>query len=450
MKPYLICIISLIMVACALVSCDEDVTPQPVDVLSEKMFGGSGHEAVNAMQETPDGGFIVCGSSDSDDVEGVVNHGGRDYYILKLNVHLEIEWQKMYGGTGHDSCRSILQPAGGGYLVGGTTRSTDIIGGESPIARNWFLKLDDSGNVEWEQMADYTEGNLFATDDGGYVFLDSRQNTRPEDPNYGSYDIYLLKLDSQFHPQWEKTYGTPDTEHAVLVQQTDDGGFIIGGRHIVGNWEENADFYLVKIDALGNVAWEKIHGGPETDWLFALEQTNDGGYVAAGYTRIFRMSNGVPFSQDWDAYVVKMDDKGNVAWTKTTGGSKDDQIFSICQTPDGGFIATGESMSTDIVDAPNIGGMNDYYVLRVDAHGNIRWQQMYGGAKTRYDWHCTPKNSLCLYIRVDSYEYSNQVLNTSDGGFVVAGNSDSGDIWGVTNNGEKDYYIIKLGNERLP
>jgi hypothetical protein len=198
-----------------------------------------------------------------------------------------------------------------------------------------------------------------------------------------------------------KTYGGTLNDYAFSVQQTSDGGYIVAVRTVsfgAGWW----DIFLIKTDAFGNVQWAKTYGGTSADWAFPVQQTSDGGYIVAGTTFSFGAGN-------YDAFLIKTDEFGNVQWAKTYGGTSADYAYSVQQTSDGGYIVAGETTS--------FGAGGDIFLIKTDASGNVQWAKTYGG--------------------IDS-DFASSVQQTSDGGYIVAGWTNTfGAGWG-------DIILIKI------
>jgi hypothetical protein len=198
---------------------------------------------------------------------------------------------------------------------------------------------------------------------------------------------------------WEKTYGGRGDDEAKSIQQTKDGGYIVAG----GN---SADVYVIKLDANGNKSWEKTYGGSDDDIANSIQQTKDGGYIVAGGTHSFGAGRG-------DVYVIKLDANGNKVWEKTYGRRGDDEAKSIQQTTDGGYIVAGYTKSFGA-------GGEDFYIIKLDANGNMVWEKTYGGSDD---------------------DGAHSIQQTSDGGYIVAGRTYSFGIEGF------DIYVIKMDAE---
>ncbi len=271
---------------------------------------------------------------------------------------------------------SVRQTSDGGYIVAGYT-------GSSSDYDIFLIKTDADGYIQWAKTYGGTDYDLAysvqQTSDGGYIVAGYTRSF-----GVGSSRPFLIKTDADGNVQWAKVYGGGTI--AYSVQQTSDGGYIVAGSNL-----------LIKTDANGDVQWAKAYPG-----LFALsvQQTSDGGYILAGYTGS---------SSDYNILLIKTDASGNVQWAKTYGGTGDDVAYSVQQTSDGGYIVAGYTRSFGV-------GSYDIFLIKTDANGNLQWAKTYGGA---------------------SWEYAYSVQQTSGGGYIVAGYTES---FGA---GSYDIFLIK-------
>ncbi|MGB4665366.1 MAG: T9SS type A sorting domain-containing protein [Bacteroidales bacterium] len=283
----------------------------------QKCLGGTAIDYANSIHHTSDGGFIVAGKTYSNDGDVSWNHGGfGDSWLVKLNSSGDIEWQKCLGGTDNDEAKSIQQTSDGGYIVASGTKSNDG---------------DVSGN-------------------------------------HGATDTWLVKLNSLGDILWQKCLGGTSDDYAYCIQQTSDGGFIVTGETgsndgDVSGYHEGGDFWVVKLNSSGDIEWQKCLGGTGWDWENSIQQTSDGGFIVAGST----------YSNDGDVlgnhgatdyWVVKLNSLGDILWQKCLGGTIDDRACSIQQTSDGGFIVTGFTYSND-GDVSGNHGYSDYWVVKL-------------------------------------------------------------------------------------
>ncbi len=294
-----------------------------------------------------------------------------------------IEWQNTIGGAFEDMLTVALQTADGGYILGGSSRS-DISGDKS----------EDS---------------------------------------QGSFDYWIVKTDAQGNIQWQQTIGGEEGDTLQALQQTSDGGYLLGGysrSNISGDKTENSqglsDYWIVKTDASGNIQWQQTIGGEANDRLRSIQQTADGGFILAGNSYSNISGDKTENCQgDYDYWIVKTDAQGDIQWQNTIGGSGIETAYHILPTSDGGFILAGSSHSNQSGDkTENSQGLSDYWIVKIDAQGTIQWQNTIGGSGT------------------DSAFYIQQ---TSDGGYIIGGSSDSGISGDKTENshGGIDYWIVK-------
>ena len=302
-----------------------------------RVYGGQGDD-FGASKRTSDGGYIIAGQTFS------FGAGGGDLLVMKLDSNGNIQWQKTYGGPGRDWAYDVEETQDGGYIVGGGTGSFGAGGWDM-----WILKLDSYGNVQWQKTyggwgvgidglnAEYVH-DLAKTSDGGYIVVGGTTSY-----GAGDRDIWVLKLDSQGNVQWQRTYGGPLWEWSHHVEQTQDGGYIIAGQTGTfglgfggGGW--GYDTWILKLDSHGNIQWQKTYGGWSMEWGAVIQQTSDGGYIIGGSTQSF--GSGAD-----DIWVIKLDSQGNIQWAKTYGGMGYELGGYIRQTQDGGYIVSGSTSS---------------------------------------------------------------------------------------------------------
>jgi hypothetical protein len=302
---------------------------------------------------------------------------------------------KTIGGSLTDVANSIIQSSDGGYAVAGYAESFGA-GGDI-----YVVKLDSSGNVQWTKTIGGSAwdgaSSIIQSSDGGYVVAGYTYSF-----GAGNGDFYVVKLDSSGNVIWTKTIGGSSYDFAYSIIQSSDGGYAVaGGTYSFG--AGSSDFYVVKLDSAGNVIWTKTIGGSNTDEAYSIVQSSDGGYVVAGRTRSFGAGYG------YDFYVVKLDSSGNVVWTKTIGGGDSDGANSVIQSSDGGYVVAGSTRS--FTEDVNI------YVVKLDANGNVVWTKTIGGS---------------------SNDVAFSIIQSSDGGYVVAGGTTS---FGA---GSADFYVVKM------
>ena len=341
----------------------------------QKCLGGSNDDWAYSIQQTSDSGFIVAGYTESSNGDVSGNHGDYDYWVVKLNSSGDILWQKCLGGTNVDQAFSIQQTSDGGFIVAGGTFSNDgDVSGNHGNSDYWVVKLNSSGTIEWQKCLGGTDGDyansIQQTSDGGFIVAgQTYSNDGDVSGNHGGSDAWVVKLNSSGTILWQKCLGgTVYGAIAYSIQQTSDGGFIVAGetRSYNGDVSGNhggIDYWVVKLDSLGDIEWQKCLGGTNNDYARSIKQTSDGGFIVAGFT----MSNDgdVSGNHGWnDAWVVKLNSSGDIEWQKCLGGTDYDDAKSIQQTSDGGFIVAGFTASND-GDVSGNQGNSDAWVVKL-------------------------------------------------------------------------------------
>nr|MBP9082667.1 hypothetical protein [Bacteroidia bacterium] len=415
----------------------------------QKSIGGNSSEYLYCVKQTADGGFIMGGMSESD-ISGDKtenSNGNWDFWIMKTDVDGNIQWQNTIGGTDFEQLATIQQTPDGGYIVGGFSDSnisgdkTDDSNGYSDF---WVLKLDNVGNIQWQKVIGGAGADQLAsvqqTTDGGYLLgglSDSDISGDKTENSYGLWDYWIVKIDNIGTIQWQKAIGGGNYDNLQSLQQTADGGYILGGyseSDISGNKTENsngaADYWIVKTDSLGNIQWQNTIGGSNYDELFSIYQTVDGGYVMGGRSLSDLSGDKTENSNgSYDYWMVKTDASGNIQWQHSIGGSGNDLLYCLKPTIDGGYIMGGFSASGISGDKSETSiGAHDFWVVKTNNIGTIQWQNTIGGSDEE--------------ILID-------ILETTDGGFMLAGSSDSESSGDMTdfNNGADDFCIVKLTNK---
>jgi len=398
----------------------------------QRCLGGTNTDIAQSIQQTSDGGFIVAGGTESNDGDVSGNHGAYDYWVVKLNSSGDIEWQKCLGGTDWDKAYSIQQTSDGGFIVSGYIGSNDgDVSGNHGYDDAWVVKLNSSGDIEWQKCLGGTD-NDFAnsiqqSNDGGFIVAGFKESNESDmSGNHGAIDALVVKLNSSGDIEWQKCLGGTDYDSAHSIQQISDGGFIVAGRTRSNNGDVSGnhgacDAWVVKLNSSGDIEWQKCLGGTDNDYANSIQQTSDGGFIVAGGTHSNDGDVSGNHGRD-DAWVVKLNSTGDIEWQKCLGGTDNDFANSIQQSSDGGFIVAGETKSND-GDVSGNHGVYDYWVVKLNSSGDIEWQKCLGGT---------------------DYDYAYSIHQTSDGGFIVAGNtaSNDGDVSG--NHGASDAWVVKL------
>jgi hypothetical protein len=372
------------LIFATLLSIIAAISPLHAQITFERWYGGSGRDYGRSVAQTFDGGYIITGETSS--------YGGTyDVYLIRTNADGDTTWTRTYGGSGTDYGYSVIQTSDAGFAVAGSYLNEGYFD-------VYLIKTDSLGDTSWTRTYggsahDYGS-SVSQTTDGGYIITGYSEH----EPYF--HHVYIVKTDSLGNTSWTKTYGGVYDERAYAVEQTSDGGYIIAGE--TSSYGAGAyDVYLLKTDSLGDTCWTRTYGGTDYDRGHAVKQTLDGGYIIAGNTTSFGAGLG-------DVYLIKVDSLGNTGWTKTYGGTDSDGAESIARTSDGGYIITG--FTSYAIDSC------DVYLIKTDSIGDTAWTRTYGGT---------------------GWEWGDAVAQTQDGGYIIAGNTDS---YGA---GLNDVYLIK-------
>ncbi len=288
-----------------------------------RTYGGASADAANSANATADGGYIIVGYTSS------FGAGGKDAWVLKLDASGSVLWQKTYGGPGDEVANSVRRSADGGYVVtGGVWASPGVPGS----ADAWVMKLDGAGDVIWQKTFEGSGADVAnsvkPTADGGFVVAGTRSD-----------HAWVLRLDADGNALWQRTYGGVGYDAALDAQPTSDGGYIVAGYTLSYVALGSTAPWVLKLDADGNVVWQKLYEvSYPANGARSVQQTNDGGYIVAGYTNAYYWFAGESFGDVW---VLKLDAAGNVAWQRTYGVNSREEAYSVHLTPDGGYVVAG-------------------------------------------------------------------------------------------------------------
>lgn len=349
----------------------------------DKSLGGTDQDYGTDIAKTPDGGYIMTGYSYSNDGDVDGHNGYQDYWVVKTNALAEIEWQVALGGTGIDRAQSVNPTSDGGYVVAGFANSSDGM---------------------------LTEA-------------------------HGMHDFWIVKLDGDGQPEWQRAVGSSGQDMAYCVQEAQDGGYIAIGTtemmdgDVTGN-NGSSDVWVVKLDANGMLEWEQNYGGGGMDEGFYITPLENGDYVAIGTTSSIDgdISENNGFRDYW---VIRLDANGTLLWEKTYGGTMQEiEARTILETSDHGFIFGGSSESDDSL-VTGAHGDYDFWVVKTDSLGEVEWERAYGGSAA---------------------DYLNDLIQTDDGGYLLIGDtkSDDGDVTGLlvaSWDTFEDYWVVKLSAE---
>ena len=482
--------IFILLSGMCLLQCKAQVTSE---VLWQRCIGGSEVEQGTHLEATSDGGFICTGWSPSADGDALGSHGGNDILATKLNADGTIQWRRVLGGSSQELGASCIEASDGTIMIAGNTFSNDgDVTGNHGAEDLWVVKLSPLGTIIWQHTYGGSYGEYGAqiqqTADGGFVLY---CNTNSSDgdvvgfhPGTTEEDCWVIKIDAAGLLVWSRAVGGSGHDNAGRLIQTADGGFLVSLSYTesndgdVTNYHGNADCWLVKLNASGSIEWSRTVGGSQGEGGLSVLELSNGELMLLAYTASsdgdIALNHG-----GYDVLLAKISSNGQLLWERTYGGTLDDGCYSFLPTADGGFLLAGYSNSSD-GDVSNNAGEQDAWVLKVDAGGTLVWQRSFGGSMT--DWAFLFELNNGGYL-LTGHTYSNDgdiqgnhgdrdlwfaklddngdlswqrclggsaedwayvQAQTSDGGFVAAGYTDSnnGDVSG--NHGLRDMWVVKL------
>lgn len=460
-------ILTLLLLTAVVISCSDDDTPTPdegtdtedtttdtntdtetasITLEFTRVYGGSEDDTFHDVAATSDGGFIALGYSQS--IDGDITDNGNQvnmYWLVKTDSEGNIQWSKTYGGSDDDRGEEVIQTSDGGYAMVGYSRSSDgDVSTNEGFQDHWVVKLDAQGEIQWQKSFGFPGSDqafsIIQTTDGGYFtsgFLDvtasggdgndftSSETDDTRAVQHGVGEFWGHKLDANGNKEWRRYFGGTNNDRAYATVQADDGGILMIGASEsndfdISNPNGSYDFWAVRLDASGNLVWERSFGGSEIDIAFAATKTADGNYIIAGDTRS-NDGDVTEFNGNADVWVIKINDQGALLWEKTLGGTNFDSARAVVATSNG-IAITGSSRSNDI-DVTSNSGQNDIWIALLDNDGNLQDQRSIGG---------------------DGIDFGLGIAANNQGDIIVAGETQSNTGELTSSNGSLDAVLIKI------
>lgn len=405
----------------------------------QRNIGTNYRDGVFAIQQTNDGGYITTGFDSS-----FLALPGFVARVVKLNLDGTTQWERsLRVDSFYTSAQSIVQTNDGGYIIGGIAGVT-LPGGQA-LSDALIIKLNSAGDTVWtKRMGGSSNEAVYSarqTADDGYICAGYAKSTDGDvvGNHSSNYDVWVIKLDNAGTVEWKKCYGGSEWDEARCIRQTSDGGYIISGltRSIDGDvtgyhgGNDVYDAWLLKINAAGVIEWQKCYGGTGWDEAWSVQQTMDGGYVATGNSE---STNGDVTGNhgSFDIWVVKLNPLGNIEWQNCYGGSSYDVGYVVKQTSDSGYVVSGAASSLD-GDVNGIHGVGfvlpDCWVIKLSATGVLQWQKCLGGTQS---------------------EAAFDICQTTDGGYFIGGSTSSTDGDVTVGYVPEDSWVVKLGPLPVP
>ena len=278
--------------------------------------------------------------------------------------------------------------------------------------------------------------SVVSTPDGGFAVLGYTQSMDGDILNKSneSFNYWLVKFDASGNQQWQKNYGGSNDDIGQCIIATNDGGYAILGssKSSDGDASSNAgynDFWVLKLTSTGEILWEKSFGYSGADNAFSIAQTTDGGYILSGVLDV-TASNGEGNNRlmqrhaGGDYWILKLSPSGDMLWSRYFGGTFTDTAYDAIESSDGSILVVGSSDSND-TDVNNNKGSYDFWVLKLSAHGELMWEKSYGGSEI---------------------DEARAISKTSDGNFIIVGDTRSNDQDVSQNNGAADIWVLKINS----
>ncbi|MFZ2499868.1 MAG: hypothetical protein ACP5N0_13000 [Methanosarcina sp.] len=313
-----------------------------------RTFGGSAHDCTYSVHEITDGGYILAGYLEA---SGKIDERDSDAWLIKTDSNGTEKWNKTFGGINHDSARSFKETNDRGYIIAGDTNSFGAGASDA-----WLIKTDSNGTEEWNKtFGGISEDHAFSVNEsrnGGYIIAGYTNSSDPDGA-----DAWLIKTDPNGTEEWNRTFGGTSSDYAYSVKELDDGGYIIGG-YTESFGAGKADAWIIKTDSNGTEEWNRTFGGPNIDYSYFVQKTENGGFVLAGGTQ--------PTSdyKDTQTLLIKTDSNGTEEWNMIFGGEDTDFRTFVQENRDGEYILIGGTYSYGMV--------SDAWLIKVGSDKNVK------------------------------------------------------------------------------
>ncbi len=419
-----------------------------LSIVASKTFGGSLDEKIGSVVKTSDGGMIVVGHTNSSDGDINKQYDQIDIWIIKIDSQGNKVWSKTIGGSKNDYGTSIIATNDGNFIISGYTESFDgIVPSNFGLHDFLVVKINSSGDVIWSKNYGFSGHDhahkIIQTSDGGYFVVGFSEYSGIEGSGgtqnngegheighkgvlHGSGEFIGVKIDSQGEFMWYRYFGGTQNDRVNDVVEANDGGFLMVGFSESSDFDINDnkgsyDFWVVKLQSNGSLAWKHNYGGSGIDQAFGVVKTNNNSYLIVGRSNSDDKDISVSLG-GFDAWVIHIDDHGHLIWNKSFGGSEFDSAEQVRMLSNGNFGIVGNTRSNL---NNSLKGENDFWFLEVDnkANSKVYWQKTFGGSN--------------IDIAKDFYQNNNNEI------FIV-GESQSSDFDVNINRGNNDLWMLKL------
>jgi len=426
-----------VFLVCGLLLLIQIGSAAPGEIIWQQTLGGqSAEEWGYSVDTTSDNGMIITGIAYSEDANISGAKGQGDLWVVRLGPDGKPLWNHAYGGNGSDYGLSVKTLSDGGFIIVGTTGSTNgDVSGYHDNGDLWIIKLSSSGEPVWKHVygGNMTDegGDIIPTPDGGYMVVGyTMSNDGDVTGHHGGGDLWMIHLDQAGSLVWQKVFGGSKRDSGSSIIRTSDGGFAMTGNTYssdgdVSSNHGSSDLWVVKTDENGTLLWQKVFGGSKLDWGHSLIELPGGDLLVAGVTASsdgdVHLNHGAG-----DIWVLRLSSLGNLIWEKTYGGNFSDNVWKVEPSSRGGALLVGETFSVD-GDILGNHGDADLWTSEIDGNGTILWQRTLGGS---------------------NYDSGSWGRLMQDGNLAVVGTtrSSDGDVHGSIGNGDLWAIKINAGN----
>ncbi|MBZ0244164.1 MAG: T9SS type A sorting domain-containing protein, partial [Bacteroidales bacterium] len=404
-------------------------------MLWEKTYGGSENDNSWSILPTPDDGFLLFGDTFSADGDVGLNKGGCDLWVVKTDSLGNLEWEQSYGGSMNDYANDAIIAHDGGYILIGRTYSSDgDVSFNHGFTDVWVVKISAEGNLEWEHSYGGTEldsGSCISqTSDGGYI-IGGTTLSRDGDVlcTKGISAALVIKIDAFGEIQWVQCYGGSYFEGADDIIQTGDGGYIflggttsndgdVSGFHGIPGDANTMDKWVVKLDANGQIEWQRCIGGSRFDKSRIIRQMSDGGYLVGGSSS--SRDGDVSCSQSDPSYNVilyKLSSTGEIEWTKCLGSQVNNYLRDLYIYSDYHFLVAASARYNGIDVNCDHKGQTDFWIVDImDTTVNLREEKkqeimIYPNPASNHIWLQLPENTALAKAQIELYSSSGRLLH---------------------------------------
>jgi len=343
------------------------------EIIWQKTYGGSGVDRPSEIVKDGNNGFLIIGSTSSDDGDIDFNHGLYDYWLININANGDLIWQKTYGGSNNDFGVDVGILSNSEIFVGGNSTSLD--GDVTSLNGGidfWLIKLNETGEILWDKnyggSDDESLKDLLVDGNSGlYLLGGSRSSDGDVSFNHGEKDVWLTKLSSVGELLWEKSFGGSNNEEGKVSLFTQDSSLIVGtvSNSTDGDLTKNYglnDYWVFSIDGSGNLIWQRSFGGSRADVLKDILKTDDG-FIIGGSSNSFdgNLTENKGLSDVW---FVKIYSNGVLNWQTSYGGSGSDNCSKIIKGTNSSYLTANQSDSFDY-DVEGHIGETDIWMLEL-------------------------------------------------------------------------------------